>query len=69
MGGERGERGERASTACISTCKCMPHVLCMFSQKSEEGVRFPGAAVTGGCELPMWVWELNLGPLEKQEVL
>ena len=29
-------------------------------QGPKEGVRSPGAGVTGGCELLMWVWGAKL---------
>lgn len=33
--------------------------------RSEEGIRFPGTTGMDGCE-PSWgCWELNLGPLVK----
>lgn len=28
--------------------------------------RFPGPGVTGGCELPVECWQLNLDSLEEQ---
>jgi E3 ubiquitin-protein ligase NEDD4 len=34
-----------------------------------RGVKSPGTGVTDSCELPCGFWELNLGPLEKQQVL
>lgn len=37
---------------CVCACACMyvPHG-CRFLQKPEEGIRHPGARVTGNCEL------------------
>lgn len=34
----------------------------------EEGAVFPGAGVLDGCELSGGVWELNTGPLDRQQV-
>lgn len=36
--------------------------------RSEEGVEFPRIRVNRCCELPMWVMELNFGPLQEQQV-
>ena len=41
------------------------HVWC--PQRSEEGIRFLGSRVMG--EPLCGYWELNLGPLQKQQVL
>lgn len=35
-------------------------------QRRPEGIRFHGAGVTGGSELPMRVLGMNLGPLHEQ---
>ena len=43
---------------------CAPHMFLV--QRSEEGVRSPGTAVTDGCVLPHGCWGLNWGPLKEQ---
>ena len=50
------------------THACVPRVWLVFTEASE-GVRFPGAAVTDGCEQTCGCWESNLGPLEGQPEL
>lgn len=42
------------------------HGLCL--QGSEEGIRFPRAGFTDGCESPDGFRELNPGPLLEQQV-
>lgn len=37
--------------------------------KTEEGFGAPGTGITVGCEIPRGCWVLNLGPLQKQQVL
>ena len=44
---------------------CAPYVYLV----PEDSIRFPGNGVTDGCEMPCGCWELNLGPLQKQQVL
>lgn len=34
----------------------------------EESSRSSGAGVSGGCEHPMWVWELDLDVLQEQRM-
>lgn len=36
---------------------------------SEEKVASLGTGVMGGCESPCGCWELNLGPLQDEQVL
>lgn len=48
---------------CIYT-ECHMHAL--YPWVSKDRVSSSRAAVTDGCELPSWFWELNLGPLQKQ---
>lgn len=41
-----------------------------YPKRPEEGIILPRARVTGSCEPPYCgFWELNVDPLEKQEVL
>lgn len=40
--------------------------VCLVFVKAEEGIKFPGAAVTDGCE-PCGFWKLNLGPLKSSQ--
>ena len=35
------------------------------TQRPEDGIRSPGAGVTGDVELPYGCWEVNSGPLGK----
>ena len=42
--------------------------MCITTE-DRDGVRFPKAGVAGGCELQCQCWELNLGPLQEQQVL
>jgi len=53
---------------CVCVCVCTPHV-CLVLQKSQEGIGFPGTAVTGGYELPYGWQELSVVPLWEQQVL
>ena len=51
--------------ACMYVC-----VLCMWCLwRPEEGVEPSGTGFTDGCEPPYESWELNLGPLQEQQVL
>lgn len=43
------------------------HAWCL--QRPEVGVRSSGSGVTGGCEPSRGCWELNPGPLKKQQGL
>ena len=45
---------------------CMSVYHCGPLQRQEEGVRVPGAGVTGSCELLCCCWGLNSGPLQEQ---
>lgn len=51
-----------AFTAVIHVCACYP-------QRSEEDTGSPGTGVMNVCVLPYECWELNLGPLQQQELL
>jgi hypothetical protein len=37
--------------------------------RNQKSVKSPGAGVPEGCELPYGCWELNLGPLQEQQML
>lgn len=37
-------------------------------QWSEKGFRFPGTGVNNSCEPPCECYEMNLGPLKKQQI-
>lgn len=49
------------------------HVSCFVSswypQKAELALEYSQIGVTDGCELSCGCWELNLGPLQKPQVL
>ena len=42
---------------------------CSYPQRPEEGIRSDEAGIIGGWEPWCGHWELNLGPLEEQQVL
>ena len=44
------------------------HTFARWPQRSEKGVGSSGTGVTDGCEPPCKCWELNLGPLQEQQV-
>lgn len=49
----------------------IPH-LCLVLIEAKNGVRginFSGTGLTDSCELECGCWELNSGPLQKQQVL
>ena len=46
----------------LPACMCIQH-LSVAPQREEEGVRDPGTGVTGSCEPPHGVWELNRQPV------
>jgi hypothetical protein len=53
---------------------CMYVYMCPVSipgdlEGQRDSVKFPGARILAGCELPYGCWELNLGHLQKQQVL
>lgn len=48
---------------------CMSTTCVQCLQQPEEGVTTPGTGVNDGCEPPCRCLELNLSPLEKQQVL
>lgn len=52
---------------CVHVCSCTG-VHCLWMP--EEGSGYPGTGVTGGWLLVTQYscWELNLGPLEEQQV-
>lgn len=51
---------------CLSVNSC---IQAQWPKKSGEGVRFPGTGVTDDCEPLGGFWDLNLGPLQEQNVL
>lgn len=48
---------------CVSACVCL-HVCAV----PVEDARFLGTGVMDGCELQCQWWELNPGPLHKQQM-
>ncbi|EDL00481.1 mCG113792, isoform CRA_a, partial [Mus musculus] len=53
-------------------CSCFKILSVCITRGSLEtrrGLRVAGIAEIDGCELPCRCWELNLGPLEEQQVL
>lgn len=58
-----------ACAFCLHMCMC---TTCMFGAWGvRKGHQFPGTGVSGGCE-PCELhgyWELNLGPLQEQQML
>lgn len=48
--------------ACMYSC-----VPCAW--RPEDDIRHPGTGFIDGCESPCGYWELNTGPLEKQQML
>lgn len=52
---------------CLHVYICTTCAWCL--QKSENGVRFPGNRITGGCQSPFEYWELNMGPPQEWQVL
>lgn len=50
----------------MCSCMFMHAHECRCPQKTEEGVGYPGAEATDGCEQPdMGDWELSPGPLQE----
>ena len=50
--------------------ECMHCTTCVwYSRRSEEGIIFPGTGVPESCEPTCGCWELNLYPLQEQQVL
>jgi hypothetical protein len=47
----------------LPACICVYHVCTWCSQRSEEGIRFPGTGIVDGCGLPCECWESSPGPL------
>jgi len=43
--------------------------MCLGPRETREGVGYNGTGLMNGSELPYGCWELNLGPLQEQEVL
>ena len=45
--------------------------ICTGAYRGQSvSYRLPAAGILGGCELPdMGGWEMNLGPLQEQQVL
>lgn len=56
---------------CMSVCLnvCMCTVCVQYLWETEEGVWFPGTAITDSCDRPCGFWELTLGTLGDQRVL
>lgn len=48
-------------------CVCLCATVC--PRRIGEGIWYPGAEFTDGCELPCEFWKLNLGPLKDQQVI
>ena len=48
---------------CLCVCELF---VCLVP---VEAIRSLGTGVTDSCEQPCGCWELNLGPLEEQEML
>jgi hypothetical protein len=57
----------RAWVFGLHGCMCTMHMQC--SQRSEGGVGCFGTGCRDDCEPPCGCWELNWGPLQKQQVL
>ena len=53
------------SLSILPACMYVHYVPVWYHQRSDEGLRSPGTAVTHGCDLPCGCWELNLGPLQE----
>jgi hypothetical protein len=49
-------------SVCVCVCVCMV-------ERPYDGIRFAGTEVTGDCELPAWVPENRLHPLQEQQAL
>ena len=50
-------------------CMLEHHILGVPMKDRGGGIRAPGTAVSGFCELPCGCWEPNLGLLQEQPVL
>ena len=50
-------------------CLLPTYMSVWCSRRSEEGIRLRGTGVTEGYELSCRSWELNLGPLQEQQML
>lgn len=48
--------------ACMNVCAWYP-------QRPEEGARSPEMGITDTWDPPSECWELNLGPLQEQQML
>lgn len=60
----------RDSFIFINACfLCMHVYACPVLQKPEEGLRSSETPAVDGCQLRCGCWELNLDPLQKQQVL
>lgn len=53
----------------LLVCLYVYHMFAWCERRSEVGITSPGNGVTGGCEITCWCWELNLDPLQDQQVL
>lgn len=56
----------------INVLPACTYVLCVniwCSWVPEEVIVCPGTRVTNGCELLCWCWELNLDPLQEQNII
>lgn len=54
---------------CLLACMSMHYICAWCPQGPEHNVGPPGTEVTEGCELPYGYWEVNLGSLQKQQML
>jgi hypothetical protein len=43
--------------------------VCAAHGSQKKSVGSPGTGVTDGCKPPCGFWELNVGPLQEQQVL
>ena len=53
----------------LPVCMSVNHIHPSSLGRPEEGTRPSGIGITDSCELLLWYWELNVGPLEEEEVL
>lgn len=51
----------------LNACICMACV--QYLSMPEEGNESPGTGATDGYQLPCGCWELNMDPLQKEQVL
>lgn len=53
----------------LPVCMYVCHMYGWGPRRSEEGIRSPRTGLMNGCELSCGCCELNMGPLEEQQVL